>query len=162
MDIKEALKSLISFVETNQELIGPISLSRYKSPIDACNFHLEYKALSQELGNQDGRVEGIYLYYSKDDDVILYVGISNDIYTRFLRHIGRGFSFGEKCSFPNFDLIEMYQGWCSDEAKQILRSGAFFVEAIRVHPFEAARLLESFIIYRGFFKGSKPELNVTF
>lgn len=162
MDSAEVLTSLRSFVETTQAFIGPLTLSRYHAPIDARNFHLEYKALSQELGDQDGRVSGLYVYHAKKNGVVLYVGISNDIYTRFLQHIGPGYAFGESGSFPHFKLVELYHSWCSEEAAYTLKSGDFFVEAIRVQPFEAARLLEAFILYRGFVMSSKPELNASF
>ena len=94
--------------------------------------------------------------------MILYIGKAQDIYTRFLGHIGKGYSFGQDCHFNNFGLIEKYKGWCSDEAKRILTSGKFQVEVIRVQPFEAVSLLESFLIYYGFVKDKKPELNVDF
>ncbi len=162
MEQKTALHALKSFADVNQGLLGSIAITPHEKAIDACKFHVEYKELSQNLGDAEGRVSGLYLYYSKQDEIVLYIGIAKDIYTRFLDHIGKGFSFGEDCSFPNFDLIEKYKGWCSNEAQRILTSGDFMVHAIRVEPFNAASLLESFLIYYGDSKGCKPELNVSF
>ena len=105
-----------------------------------------------------------YLYLAKCRDGELYVGIAKDVTDRFWKHLGTKYSWdkpGSKAFFPNFSL-SLDRPWLSNETAEIFKNALFNVAVINFDKFEVSALVESFLIFYGFVKGQKPELNVQF
>lgn len=150
--IDDFVAALREFVDISERIIGKVNLKIY-DPIKASEFNLHYKKI--DPGN------GIYVFFDHSDNRVVYVGISNNIFKRFLDHIGTGYKFEQENSFPNFTLVEKYH-WAREETKNLLRSGNFMVQVIDVDPPDSSRLLEAFLIYYGSHNNSRPELNASF
>jgi hypothetical protein len=136
------------FFKSIEHLIGHVEFVP-KKPIDAAKFPFE---LEEKLGDYRS---GIYIFWSKISNEILYIGISNDIPGRFWQHKGTNFSWtknGSQAFLPN---IFKEQLWLPDQIKNILKNAEFYVTVITLKPFEVAHLLESFLIFK-----LKPIINV--
>lgn len=151
LNVEKFIQEVKSFAEGVSSFVGVFELVEYE-PILAKQFHQTYKELKTGTG--------IYIFADPDSGRVLYVGESENIFGRFIRHIGSGYKFGgEGECFPNFGLAKIYH-WAKPETKQILRSGNFNVFALEVNPPQMRWLLESFLIAYGRANGSPPELNV--
>ncbi len=129
------------FFKSLEHLIGCVE-HEVKEPIDAAKFPYQFE---KNIGDYKS---GVYIFWSKKNNIILYIGISNDIPGRFWKHKGTNFSWtvnGSKAFFPN---IFKDQNWLSQEKKDILRNAEFYVTAITLKPFNVAHLLESFLILK--------------
>ena len=156
MKITDFPKILDVFLKNNKKIIGNIALE-ISEPIDIAIFPDEINKIPESNN-------GIYLFFSKIDNRLLYVGISTGISSRIYNHIGPGFSWsreGNKAQFPNVTLTEG-RGWVKKETKNLFENAEIKIITIGVSPPEASSLLESYIIFYGFKKGEKPELNVDF
>ena len=156
MKISEFPKLLDVFLENNRQEIGDILLE-VSPPIDISIFPDEESKIPASNN-------GIYLFFSQENNELLYVGISTSISSRIYKHIGPGFSWSRdnnKAHFPNVSLTGG-RGWVKDQTKNLFENAKVNLIAIGVTPPEASSLLESYIIFYGFQKGEKPELNVEF
>lgn len=156
MKITDFPKILDVFLENNKKEIGNIALE-VSEPIDIAIFPDEINKIPESNN-------GIYLFFSKIDNRLLYVGISTGLSSRIYSHIGSGFSWskeGNKAQFPNVTLTGG-RGWVKEETKSLFENAEIKILTIGVSPPEASSLLESYIIFYGFKKNEKPELNVDF
>jgi hypothetical protein len=144
------------FLKSIEHLVGLVNFSFIES-IDAARFPYEIYKLNEQHS-------GVYIFYRKDNNRILYIGISKDITGRFWKHLGSNFLWekeGGKASFPNFSLSKG-RHWLSEETTEIFRKALFNVAVINLDPWEISASVESFLIFYGFVKGFRPELNVEF
>ena len=156
MKIDEFPKLIEDFIGKDQDAIGTITLDA-SQPIDISIF-------PEEIDKLPSSNNGIYLFFSKHSDELIYVGISTNLSGRIYKHIGKGFSWARnnnKAHFPNATLTDG-RSWLSKETKELFENAEIKIMTIGVQPLEASSLLESYIIYYGFNKGQKPELNVEF
>jgi len=158
MFISEFSNILNSFIEKNRNDLGDIILEISDSPlIDISIFPDEEYKLPKSN-------KGIYLFFCKQTDKLLYIGISTNLSKRIYKHIGPGFSWSRghnKAHFPNVTLTDG-RSWVSDQTKTFFQNAEINIITIGVDPPEASRLLESYIIFYCFNKKEKPELNVEF
>jgi hypothetical protein len=140
--LSKDIRDLIgNFLESNKHLIGDVEYN-VKERIDAARFPDD---IGEKFRNNKS---GIYIFSSKINNKIIYIGIAQDIIGRFYQHKGTNFSWtrnGSKACFPN---IFKEQHWLPDETKNILKNGEFYVTAITLDPFKVAHLIESFLIFK--------------
>lgn len=155
MQIDEVAQILEGFVARNHDLIGTVACAA--SPA------ADPSVFPNEVEKLQHFTRGIYLLHRKADGQLLYVGVSSNIIGRIYRHIGTNVSYareGAPCRFPNFRLTQ-WEGF-SQALRDTCQNGQFFVTPVAVEPFEAAKLLESLILYHGHLRNEKPPLNISF
>jgi hypothetical protein len=106
--------------------------------------------------------DGIYCFYSPIDNKIHYVGISNDVVSRFYKHIGSNFSWtrnGNVAKFPNCALTRR-RHWLEKEVHDLFENAKFKVKFVIPEEKEAKEVIESFLIYYSWAMGEKFSVNV--
>jgi hypothetical protein len=156
MNLTDFPELLNRYIANNKREIGDIKLD-VSQIIDISIFPDEEHKLPESN-------DGLYLFFNKNNDELLYVGISTNLSQRIYKHIGPGFSWARnhnKAHFPNVSLTDG-RGWVQETTKALFENAEINILTIGVSPSEASSLLESYIILYGFRKGEKPELNVEF
>ena len=155
MDVQQVQALIENFRTVNRHLIGEFDFFM-EEPIDAARFPYELN------GKFKKGKSGLYIFSSKDNHKILYIGIANDIPGRFWVHIGSNFSWTNPdsiASFPNFNLN--WEG-LHQETKECFCNANFSVTAFILNPPEISRLIESFLIFWAEKHGGRPERNISF
>lgn len=105
---------------------------------------------------------GLYIFSSKTDGRIHYVGISNDVVDRFYAHIGKGYSWsrnGEIAKFPHCTLVSG-RHWLDKNIENLFKNAEFIVTFIIPEKKESKELIEKYLIFYGWSMGEKIAINV--
>ncbi|MEJ7137193.1 GIY-YIG nuclease family protein [Amphibiibacter pelophylacis] len=105
---------------------------------------------------------GLYVFFSPVDGKIHYVGISNDVVSRFYKHISGGFSWarnGNPAKFPDCSLIRERE-WLDSEVRELFTNAKFQVKFVIPTEKAVKELLESYLIYYASDSGGKISINV--
>ena len=157
MTYDDAILVLKDYVVRTKPLFGNISIDICR-PIDAEKFYDEL----DEQPNLKNNPDGLYIIWSKNDNRVIYVGISNDIPSRISSHIGPGFSWTRGNSVAHFPNCTLAGGrnWLSEKTQIELQNAEWNVTAVLPNPGVFRKMLESALIFWGIQNGKKPEINV--
>jgi hypothetical protein len=161
MHIDELPIILDNFKSSVEKLINRDITYQISERIDAAKFPDEYESKIAKIGQNR---KGMYVFSSKIDGRILYVGISEDVVNRFWQHIGTSISWernGNKASFPNCEIVAG-RHWLKDQVVAICKSASFYVTFILPDPVEIRGLFETYLVFYGAIHNDKPDINVAF
>jgi predicted GIY-YIG superfamily endonuclease len=126
-----------------------------KGPMDAGRFYEEFKKLA-------GEKRGLYIYWSKSNYKVLYIGISTNIEGRIYQHIGPNYVWRKSGSTASFPKCRLVWDKFSEEVKDTLHNNNFNITAYILRPSEISSLLESFLIFYGHKHNWQPDCNIGF
>lgn len=156
MHIDQLPTILDDFKSCVEKLIKRDIKYQISEKIDAAKFPDEYES---KIGQNR---KGMYVFSSKRNGRILYVGISEDVVSRFWQHIGTGVSWernGIKASFPSCEIVAG-RHWLKNEVVDIFKTAAFHVTFIIPEPSEIKGLFETYVVFFGIMNNDKPDINV--
>lgn len=158
MHIDELPIILDNFKSSVEKLINRDITYQISERVDAGKFPDEYES---KIGPNR---KGMYIFSSKIDGRILYVGISEDVVKRFWKHIGTSISWernGNKAAFPNCEIVAG-RHWLQDQVVTIFKSASFYVTFIFPDPAEIRGLFETYVVFYGAIHNDQPDINVAF
>ena len=158
MHIDDLPNILDDFKSSIEKLINKSITYQISKKIDAARFPYEYES---KIGTNR---KGMYIFSSKRDGRIIYVGISEDVVNRFWQHKGANFSWEtteSKAAFPNSELVAG-RHWLNDDTVNIFKSASFYVTFIIPDPAEIRGLFETYIVFYGAIHNDKPDINVAY
>lgn len=153
----EQLPSILEKIVNSIRGITGVQLNYTIYPgIDAATFPSQVDKTIGEDRN------GLYLFSSKGDGQVHYVGISTDVAGRFYQHIGKGFSWsmnGQPAKFPNCSLVND-RPWLDESIKDLFENAEFIATFVIPDRKESKELIEKYLIYYGLAANEKPSINV--